>query len=66
MSEGIGKVVVRRSLHEPDRSDAEYWAARTMEERISHVTDLRSAHYGFDDANTSAMVRVVAKRRLRP
>ncbi|MFM7553117.1 MAG: hypothetical protein ACKO7Q_09785 [Actinomycetota bacterium] len=63
MDTGIEKVVVRRSLHEPDRSDAEYWAARTMEERISHVTDLRSEAYGYDDATESRLQRVC--RRVR-
>ena len=63
MRSGIEKVVIRRSLHEPDRSADAYWAERTMEERISHVTDLRSEAYGYDDATESRLQRVC--RRVR-
>ena len=63
MSTGIAKTVTRRALHDRDDADAAYWATRTVEERISHVTALRSEAYGYDDAAESGLQRVC--RRVR-
>ena len=63
MRRTIEPAVTRRDLHDRAQPDNAYWASRTVEERISHVTDLRSEAYGFDDATESRLQRVC--RRVR-
>ena len=66
MADPIARVVRKRRLHDSDHADElRYWLSRTPEERIAHVTQLRSEAYGFDDTKAHGVARVVTKRRLK-
>jgi hypothetical protein len=60
----VERVVTKKSMHDPDDDDADYWLSRPAAERIGAVEELRRTYYGWADGAEPRLSRVL--RVFRP